>query len=143
VKVEKEHNMASVDTVKALIKLGVLIDSSISGKQIEWASFLSSPDFNNISSSVKSLTSALGSTQVQGLIDDINAKQAAILAGRQIEDLPVEDLIQYSKLGNVKLRLSASVALNSGNLAAFGSWLVKDALPVLLDAAPVIIPLLL
>jgi hypothetical protein len=135
--------MAAVDTVKALIKLGVLIDSSVSGQQTDWPSFLHSPDFNTMSSSVEALASNLGSTQIQRLKDEISAKQSTILAGRPIEDLPVDELIQYSQLGNVKLKLSASAALNSGNLAAFGSWLAKDALPVLLEAAPIVIPLLL
>ena len=134
--------MTAADTIKSLVKLGVLINDAVSAKNTDWATFLKSADYGTIRSSVEGLAGQLGRGQIDGTIQAINHKQQALLAGRKIEELSTDELVQYSKLGNIKGKLLNSAA-DGSNLAVFGQWLLKDALPVLLDAAPIVIPLLL
>ena len=66
---------------------------------------------------------------------------AALRAGKSLVDLPTDKLIKYSELGNVKVLLAAEQVATVMN-QNFGKWLVDNALPVLVRAAPIVLPLL-
>jgi hypothetical protein len=135
--------MAAADTVEALVKLGVLIKDTASRKGVDWPTFLKSPDYATISQSVEQLTQNLSRNAFQEAIAAIDQKQQVLLVpSGNIADLSTEKLLQYSDLGNLKLKLTAKNA-DSSNLGTFGEWLAGDALPVLLQVAPVVLPLLL
>jgi hypothetical protein len=68
-------------------------------------------------------------------------RQRTLAGGRDLSDLPLDDLILYSELGDVRLALTArsvEVAVTGG----FFAWLLHDALPFLLATAQTVIPLL-
>ena len=75
-------------------------------------------------------------------IDQIDQKQKALLAGGAVANLGHDELLQYSDLADARLLLATQQltrALDEGIV----QWLVHDALPILIDIAPVVLPLLL
>lgn len=132
----------AADTVEALIKLGELIASAIAGKKVDWATFLQGQDFKTISASVQQLLTGLDQRSLNAVIATISQKQQQLLGTRKLQNLSSDELRQYSSLGRLKLVLSAQEA-NASNLSVFGDWLLNKGLPVLLEIAPVVIPLLL
>ncbi len=136
--------MTAVDTVENLIKLGTIIADAAQkkgGAQVDWQTFLTSPEFTDIAGSVAQLLGTLKKTDVPDTITALNDKQQALLGGKTLVDLPTDKLLQYAELGNVKVVLAAGQVADAMN-PKFASWLVGDALPVLLKAAPVVLPLL-
>ena len=74
---------------------------------------------------------------------EIRAKQVALLAGKSVMELPTDKLAQYDALLDVENQLMRKFAAGSGKTEEWVSWLVDDALPVLIKVAKVVIPLLL
>jgi len=136
--------MTPVETVENLIKLGTIISDAVQkkgGSKVDWQAFLASPEFKGIEGTVTNLVGSLKKSDVGDTIKALDDKQKALLGGKSLADLPTDKLLQYADLGNVKVVLAAeqvSAAMN----ANFGSWLVNDALPVLVKAAPMVLPLL-
>lgn len=137
--------MSAVDTVENLIKLGTIISDAAqksgTGKT-DWATFLASPAFQNIAGSVSQLLSTLKPSDLPQTVQALNDKQTALLGGKTLADLPTDKLLQYAELGNVKVVLAAQLVVSAMN-PPFATWLVDSALPVLVKAAPVVLPLLL
>ncbi len=137
--------MTAVDTVENLIKLGTVIADAAPKKgspTVDWQTFLTGPEFKDIAGTVVQLLGTLKKTDVPDTISALNDKQQALLGGKSLPDLPTDKLLQYAELGNVKVVLAAGQVADAMN-PKFASWLVDDALPVLLKAAPVVLPLLL
>jgi hypothetical protein len=137
--------MTAADTIETLIRVGALIKDAARGpsraSSIDWGAFLASPEFAGIETAVKSLLDRLGEPEFQDAIRSVEARQRALVGDRKLSDLPLDDLIVYSELGDVRLALTArsvEVAATGG----FFAWLVHDALPVLLATAKTVIPLL-
>ncbi len=135
-------NLTAAQTVEALIKLGTLITDKKG--PTDWLAFLSSSDFQSIKDVVDQTAKDLDHNTIQATISTIIEKQQALLAkhGGKLVDLSTDELLQYADLGNLKLKLQGTQGANAG-IAAFGGWLVNEAFPVLLQVAPVVIPLLL
>jgi hypothetical protein len=138
--------MTASETVEAIVKLGMMVSDANGGKFTDWKAFLASPEYKNIADSITKLLSSIntqaGSGDLDTTIQALSDKQQALLGGKTLAEMPTDKLIQYGELGNVKVVLNANKVAKAMN-ADFASWLVDDALPVLLKAAPVVIPLLL
>src|SRR5262249_31591624 len=111
------------------------------GSKVDWTTFLGSPEFKSIEGTVGQLLGALKKSDVGDTIKALGEKQEALKGGKALADLPTDKLIQYTELGNVKLVLAGEQVATAMN-ANFGNWLVSDALPVLVKAAPLVLPLL-
>jgi hypothetical protein len=137
--------MTAVETVENLIKLGTVINDAVQksgSSKSDWLTFLQSPAFAAIESSVTQLLGSLKKTDVPQAIQALDQKQTALLGGKSLADLPTDKLLQYAELGNVKVVLAAGEVADAMN-PKFASWLVDSALPVLVKAAPIVLPLLL
>jgi len=88
------------------------------------------------------LTGSFSDTDFSNTIAAIDQKQTALLGGGTLADLPTAKLIQFSELGNVKVILAGKQVAAAMN-PKFLKWVTDDALPILLKAAPIILPLLL
>jgi hypothetical protein len=131
------------DTVESLLKLGIVVHDTVGGKKVDWATFLNSPDFNNIKTPVEGILKSISAQDIKNVIDAAGQKQAILLGSSTLADLPIDKLLQYSALARLKLQLTAHEAANTGALGSFLDWLTGSALPVLLEVAPVVLPLLL
>lgn len=138
--------MSAAELIKALISFGTTIhDLFVKAQEtrpISLEDFVKSVDFEKLSSSVKSLVVSLKKQDVQSAIDQIDAKQKALLAGREIAALSLDELTQFAALSRVRLVLTTNKVLNAAN-PSFLQWLVDDALPELTSIAPTVIQLLL
>ena len=139
--------MGAAELIKQLISLGVSIKDIASKSRhngdIDWTKVLQTTVAHpSISKTLADLVATLSNHSVATAIDQIDQKQQALLAGRAVANLGHDELLQYSDLADARLLLATqqlTQALNEGAV----QWLVKDALPVLIDIAPVVIPLLL
>lgn len=129
-------------TVEALVKLGVIIHTATTGTNVDWKTYVESADYANVKFSVEALLGCMTKSDQQATIDAASQKQKALIGTGTLADLSIDKLLQFSALGRLKLQLSAQEA-DSSNLGNFGNWLGTKALPVLLDVAPMVIPLLL
>lgn len=137
--------MTASETVENLIKLGMTIADAVQkkgGSKVDWQEFLASSEYHEIEDKIASLLEKLKKTDIQKTIEAIDEKQAALKGGKELTDLPTDKLIQYAELGNVKVVLAAEQVAAAMN-RDFASWLVNEALPVLIKAAPILLPLLL
>jgi len=137
--------MTAAGTIETLIRVGALVKDAArrpsGAASVDWGAFLASPEFAQIETAVKSLLDRLGEPDFQEAIRTIEARQRALVGDRKLSDLPLDDLILYSELGDVRIALTArsvEVAATGG----FFAWLLHDALPVLLATAKTVIPLL-
>jgi len=139
--------MSAADLIKQLIKLGVSIKDIASKSKnnggIDWTKVLQTTVADpKISKTLADLVAALKDHSVAAAIDQIDLKQKVLLAGRAVANLGHDELLQYSDLADARLLLAThqlTEALDEGIV----QWLVNDALPILIDIAPVVLPLLL
>jgi hypothetical protein len=139
--------MNAADLIKKLVSLGVSIKDIVSKSPhdgpINWAKVLTTiTDDPKLSQALKDLLATLTRNNLAEAIDQIDQKQKALLAGREVRELSHDELLQYSDLADARLLLATqqlTQAFDEGVL----QWLIKEALPLLIDIAPVVIPLLL
>src|SRR5262245_29029886 len=132
-----------------LLQLGTSLHDVLSktghtdGGDVDWTSVMSSDAFKGAAGTVAGLAERLaGVDDVQPAVDEIDAKQASLLNGRQLSQLSVEELVQYSALARARLLLTTK-ALTDAMTGGFQSWVVNDALPVLVQVVPIVLPLLI
>jgi hypothetical protein len=136
--------MSAVQTIESLLRLGVLVKDAAHKHGGLNAAFLKSPEYGKIEGTVKELLAELKPDDFKNAVAEVEKKQAALLIGYgSIGKLPYERLVQYDQLSSARLKLATEWAKKAREDAGFFSWLVDDALPVLAQAAKVIIPLLL
>jgi hypothetical protein len=136
--------MTAVETVENLIKLAAIVSDAVQkkgGSSVDWPTFLASQEFKAIEGAVMQLLRSLKATDVAETVNVINEKQQALLGNRSLMDLPTNKILQYAELGNVKVILAAQRVANAMD-PTFAKWLVDSALPVLVRAAPLVLPLL-
>jgi hypothetical protein len=131
-----------------LLQLGTMLQDVLSktghteGSAIDWSAVIQSDAFKGVASTVAGLAETLaGVDDVQPAVDEIDAKQTSLLKGRQLPQLSVDELVQYSALARARLLLTTK-ALADAMTGGFQSWLVDDALPVLVRVVPLVLPLL-
>lgn len=139
--------MNASDLIKEMIKLGVAVkdaaSKSSSAKGTDWDAVLKALAGDaNVKTTLTDLVGALKSGDAGKAIGEVDTKQQAILKGRTVAQLQHAELMQYVDLADARLLL-ATQQLTGAMDASLAQWLVNDALPTLVDIAPVVIPLLL
>jgi hypothetical protein len=132
--------MSAVDTIQNLLTLGVQVHAAATKSGQTLASFLKSPDFATIEGSVNTLLQSLEPSDLQNAVDAIQKKEVALLAGRDITDLSVDELTQFHALVDVERQLVTKLVGQPSN--NFITVLVNDVLPTLAQVAKIVIPLL-
>src|SRR5690242_7418637 len=114
----------------------------MSGEHVDWTTFLNSSDFTTINSQVQRFMKFFNPGNLGAALEDIRASQAKLLNKRRVDQLSRPELDQYLALGNVALQVA--VAKDTANkFELFGHWLTTQGLPLLLQLAPIVLPLLL
>lgn len=138
--------MNAAELIKALVSFGTSIQDAYvkaqSTQAISLQEFLKSVDVDRLGASMKNLASSLKKQDVQAAITEIDSKQTALLNGRELTTLSLDELSQYSVLSRARLILTTQKVLNAAN-PAFLQWLIDDALPELMRIAPMAVQLLL
>jgi hypothetical protein len=141
--------MGAADTIEALMQLGVAVKDAFTKAQSnknasDWVAFLGSQEFKNIQADVTSLVGKLTQSDLDKALAAVRDKEAALLASApSVAQLPGDKLLQYADLLHTEsLLVNRKVASVTPSVEAL-SWVVNDALPILLAAAKVILPILL
>lgn len=140
--------MTAIAVVEGLIKSGTTIkDAWSKAKQRDPAmdpqKFIASDELKGAYGQVASILNGLTQPAVDKALGELRAKQVALLAGKSVMELPTDKLAQYDALLDVENQLMRKYAANAGMTAEWVSWLVDDALPMLIKVAKVVLPLLL
>jgi len=140
--------MSAADTVEALLQLGMAAkDAFTKAKQgdgsLDWVKFLDSAEFKKVETELGALVGALTKTELDAAIAAIRQKESTLLGGQPVSKLPSDKLLQYSDLLDTETvlvnRKIHDVTLTPEAL----KWVVDDLLPILVDVAKVVLPLLL
>ena len=134
--------MSAVETIDKLLRLGAMVhDKFDESHEPDFSKFLNSQAYAEIKANVADMVAGLPDAEIEKAIDAINEKRKALLRGREVADLPNDQMVQYLQLGDARRVLrtkSMAVAAN----ADFLGWVVNTALPVLLKIAHIVVPLL-
>jgi hypothetical protein len=133
--------MSAVDTIQNLLKLGIQINAAATKSGQTVPGFLDSPDFNAIQGSVNALLTSLKEDNLQAAVGAIQKKESDLLAGRDITALSVDEQTQFHALVTMEQQI-VSKLLTQPQRKDFLTVLVTDVLPVLVQVAKIIIPLL-
>ena len=140
--------MSATDTIQSLLALGVSVKSAYTNAQqqdgsMDWTKFMDSQQFQSIQGDVGDLVSKLTKTDIDQAIVAIQQKEAALLDGQSVAQLPTDKLLQYSDLVHTESLLVNRSVLNVTPTAKALSWVVETLLPTLGSVAKVILPILL
>jgi len=132
--------MNAADLINGLIKAGVAIKDAVSktqsGGQIDYAKLLQTILADqNLTETVRDFLRAIRPNDLSGAIK-------ALLRGRRVSELHPAELLQYSDLADARLLL-ATQQLKSALDQNLLKWIVEEALPTLVDIAPVVLQILL
>jgi hypothetical protein len=130
--------MNAVDTIETLLKLGITVKDQASGSTVNITKILANQD---VQKGISDLLGTLSEGDLEATIQALQQKETALLNGQTIADLSGDKLRQYSDLLDAENVLVGKEAA-LGASQEFLSWLVDDALPILVRVAPVVIPLL-
>ncbi len=141
--------MGAADTIQALLQLGVSVKDAFTKAQAnqsasDWVTFMSSQEFRDVETDVTTLVGKLTQSDLDQALVGVRQKEAALLASApSVAQLPNDKLLQYSDLLHAEsLLVNRKVASVTPTAEAL-AWVVNEALPTLLAAAKMIIPLLL
>ncbi len=134
--------MSAVDVIKNLITLGVQVGTAATKSGQTVTAFLSSPDFAKIEGSVNTLLASLKPNNLQDAIDAIDKKESDLLAGRDITALSIDEVTQFHALVTLERQAVAKLAASQSSNANFLTVLVNDVLPVLIQVAKIVLPIL-
>jgi hypothetical protein len=143
----READMSdAVQVIENIIKIGTILKGAAEGKPnaSDLVALLASDEFKTTRQTIEGLIGKLSNDGIAATIQRIQQKQQALLAsaGGEIAKLPTDKILQYAQLGDTRVVLAANevkVAFDKN----FLQWLTRDALPVLLRTAPVVLPLIL
>jgi hypothetical protein len=140
--------MSATEVVEGLIKSGTTIkDAMAKAKQrdgtMTWEKFVGSDEFTTAYGQVSGTLKGLTQQSVDAALVEVRTKQTALLGGKSVMDLATDKLAQYDALLDVENQLMRKYASTVTRSAEWVSWIVDDALPVLIKVAKVAIPLLL
>jgi hypothetical protein len=133
--------MSAVQTIQSLLTLGVQIQAAATKSGQTVLGLLDGPDFAAIEGSVQTLMNSLKPSDLQGAVAAIQQKEADLLAGRDITALSVDELTQFHALVSTEQQL-VSKLLTQPQRIDFMNVLVTQVLPVLVQVAKIVIPLL-
>ncbi len=140
--------MSATRTIEGLILAGTSIKAAwATARQndpdMDWQAFIGSNEFNAAYGEVAQILSQLTRAEVDKALGEVRAKQAALLNGQSIMNLPTEKLAQYDALLDTENLLMRKYAANFAKTAEAVEWLIDDALPTLLKVVRIVLPLLL
>jgi hypothetical protein len=139
--------MEAAQTVESIIKAGLITKAAFeraraSDGTVDWPNFTRSAEFETARASVADLLKQLTQDDVSKAVQRIRKKQSDFLRGREISQLPFDELLQFSQLADAEGVLVREEMKQLSANADFLSWLVSDALPVLVKVAKVVVPIL-
>lgn len=132
-------------TIDTLMKLGLHMKEAFSnfasttGKG--WQDFLDSPDARAAQGGVSALLEQLTLADIGNAVSAAQARRKAFLKGRKAVELSFDELTQLHALLDVETALVLKEVEKVGS-ASFWSWLVKDALPVLVTVGKIALAVL-
>jgi len=140
--------MSATDTIQSLLALGVAVKAAYTNAQqqdgsMDWKKFMDSQQFKAIQGDVTGLVQKLTKTDIDQAIVAIQQKEAALLNGQSVAQLPTDKLLQYSDLVHTESLLVNRSVLNMTASSQALSWVVETLLPTLVSVAKVILPILL
>src|SRR6476660_5168872 len=97
--------MTAATVITNLVGLGVQVKDAWTKSGKDWATFLSGPDFKAIEASVEKLLGSLKPNDLQMALSEIRKKETALLNGRSIPQLSVDELTQFHALSDVEHQL--------------------------------------
>ena len=133
--------MNATAVIQTLLKLGVQVKDAWTKSNQNWVTFLDSSAFKDIQGTVGGLIQSLQGPSLQNTITAVQQKESDLLNGRAIPALSVDELTQYHALSDVEHQLVTKL-LTTSDPRSFLSVLVTDVLPVLVQGAKIVIPLL-
>jgi hypothetical protein len=141
--------MEASTILTSLLQLGTLLHDAFTKTQsakdpggTDWDAFFTSDAFKDVEGTVNELAGRLADdSDVQAAITEIDQKQVSLLNGRALAQLSTDELVQYSALSRARLLLTTEALANAMD-KDFLSWLAEDALPVLVQILPIVLPLL-
>jgi len=132
-------------TLDTLLKLGVHMKEAFGKFSLStgkgWLAFLESDQGKSAQSDVSDLIEQLTLGDIEKAVAAAQAKRKTFLNGRRIAELSFEELTQLHALIDVENALVLKEVDKVGS-ARFWSWLVNDALPVLITVGKIAILLL-
>jgi len=127
-------------TLEILMKLGVHLKDAFNEYRLTtgqgWVDFLGSAQAKAAQSEVADLIEELTLGDIERAVGAAQAKRKALLNGRPIRTLSFEELTQLHALMDIENALVLKEVDRVGS-AKFWSWLVNDALPVLVTVGKV------
>ena len=133
--------MNAIAVIQTLLALGVQLKDAWTKSGQDWSTFLTSTDFQSIEGTVNELFASLQPSDLRNAIGALQQKEADLLNGRSLVELSVTELTQFHALSDVEHQLVMKL-LMSPDQADFLSVLTNEVLPVLVQAAQIVIPLL-
>jgi hypothetical protein len=140
--------VSAITVIEGLIKAGTTIKDAWTtarkgDPELGWEKFILSKEFSGAYAQVSGILDGLTQPEVDKALAQIRAKETALLNGQSVMDLPTEKLTQYDALLDVENQLMRKYAANAAQTVDWVSWIVDDALPVLIKVAKVVLPILL
>lgn len=140
--------MNTGQVIEVLLKTGMAAKSGFEearrkNASLAWNDFARSEAFKNVQQDTKKLIDEVTQEDITKAVERIRSKQQAFLAGREISELPLDELLRFGKLADAESILVRKEMKKLGASATFLGWLSKEALPILADVAKVVIPLVL
>ena len=140
--------MTAAAVIEGMVDAGTTLGTAMtnarqSNPTLSWTTFLTTTAFSAAYAAVAPTLEGLIESSVNSALTDIRTKQASLLGGGAVTDLSPGLLPAYSALLDVENQLMSRYAANFGRTADCLAWLVDDALPILIKAAPIVLPLLL
>lgn len=133
--------MNAANVITNLLTLGVQVKDAWTKSGKDWQTFLTSADFASIEGKVSDAVAQLSPPTLQHAIDAVVQREGALLGSRSISQLSVDELTQFHALSDVEHQLVLKL-LKAPQGKPFLTVLVNDVLPVLVQVAKVVIPLL-
>lgn len=139
--------MNAVELIEKLIKAGVsLADAFKKAKAkdgVDWETFLTSDVYTTTRDLITGLIGTLTVSDVDQALTRVREQEEALLRGRKVFELPIEDLDKYDALLTTENLLQDKLLATIDNRKSLWSWLIEEGAPALLKLAPVVLPLLL
>jgi len=132
-------------TLETLVRLGVHVKDAFGKFSLAtgkgWVDFLGSDEGKAAENDVSALIEQLTLSDIEKAVAAAQARRRALLNGRAITALSFEELSQLHALMDVENALVLKEIDEVGS-AKFWSWLVNDALPVLITAGKIALAVL-
>ncbi len=139
--------MNAVELIEKLIKGGVSLADAFKKANakdgVQWDEFLSSDAYKTVRELIDGVLGQFTGADVDVALARVRQKQAAILNGRTVLALSLDELSKFDSLLTTESLLQDKLLATIGNKKSLWEWLAKEGAPALLKLAPIVLPLLL